>query len=127
MLKTIWEYVKKNYNWLFDCLLIVVLIAAIWHMITCHSSGTYDGAEHKQAVEETVLHTKEVKTNAETLHREQAANDRRIQQRVKQAVDGVPSELTALVDMANAVIRDSYRHKLRYSADDGAGPADAAD
>lgn len=112
MLKTIWEYVKKNYNWLYDVFLIAVLIAAIIHMVTCHSTdGAATTAKHIEAVTAAETQKKEVQANAGTVHREQAANDRRIRQRVEQAVDGVPSELTALVDMANAVIRRSQSGK----------------
>lgn len=112
MLKTIWEYVKKNYNWLYDLFLIAVLIAAIVHMITCHSTDdAATTAKHIEAVTASETQKKEVQANAGTIHKEQAANDRRIQESVRKAMDGVPSELTALVDMANAVIRRSQSGK----------------
>lgn len=108
MIKKILDYIKNNYDWLFDLLLVIVLAAAIIHMVTCHSGDAAKTTEkHIEAVTASQSQTKEVQANAQTVHQTQAENDRRIQARVKSAVAGVPDELTALVDMANAIIRNS--------------------
>ena len=106
MIEKIITFIKQNYDWLFDLLLIVVLAAAIIHMVTCHSDDTArTAAKHIEAVTSTQTIEKEVKTNAETVRQTQSDNDRRVRQAVKKAADDIPTDLAALVDMANAIIR----------------------
>ena len=108
MIEKIITYIKQNYDWLFDLLLIVVLAVAIIHMVTCHSDDTArTAAKHIEAVTATQTIEKEVKTNAETIRRLHADNDNRTEQTVEKARRSVPDDLAALVDMANEIIRDS--------------------
>ena len=62
-------------------------------------------AAHIEAITATQSQTKEVKNNAGTVRQTQSDNDRRVRQAVKKAADDIPTDLAALVDMANTIIR----------------------
>lgn len=106
MIEKIITYIKQNYDWLFDLLLIVVLAAAIIHMVTCHSDDTArTAAKHIKAVTATQTIEKEVKTNADALRQTQTENDKRTDKAVSDARRSVPSDIADLVSLANTIIR----------------------
>ena len=108
MIEKIITYIKQNYDWLFDLLLIVVLAVAIIHMVTCHSDDTArTAAKHIKAVTATQTIEKEVKTNAETIRRLHADNDKNRDTAVADARRSVPSDIADLVSLANEIIRGS--------------------
>ena len=86
--------------------LVAILIYTAWHEYRDSKTAELT-AKHIESITATQTQTKEVKTNAETIRRLHAENDKHTDKAVADARRSVPDDLTALVDMANEIIRGS--------------------
>lgn len=111
--RAMWTSVKnwfKSHDMEFIAILAATLIYCAWAEYTDRRTAKLT-AEHIELIAATESIKKEVKNNAEAIHRTQAENDRKIREQVKNSAASVPDDITALVDMANAVIRRSQSGK----------------
>lgn len=103
----LWKKIRK---WIKDhdteiiATLAAILIYTAWHEYR-DSKTTELTAKHIESITATQTIEKEVKNNAGTVRQTQSDNDRRVRQAVKKAADDIPTDLAALVDMANTIIR----------------------
>ena len=96
---------KEHRDGIITVTVIIMLAALLWWAVDRRTARLT--AQHIESIAATQTQTKEVKTNAETVRRLHAENDNRTAQTVEKARRSVPDDLTALVDMANEIIRDS--------------------
>lgn len=96
---------KEHRDGIITAAVIITLAALLWWDADRRTARLT--AQHIDSITATQTQTKEVKTNAETIRRLHADNDNRTEQTVEKARRSVPDDLTALVDMANEIIRDS--------------------
>ena len=105
----LWKKIRK---WIKDhdteiiATLVAILIYTAWHEYQDSKTAELTAA-HIESITATQNLEKEVKTNAETIRRLHADNDKNTDKAVADARRSVPDDLTTLVDMANQIIRDS--------------------
>ena len=96
---------KEHGDGIITVAVIITLAALLWWAVDRRTARLT--AQHIESIAATQTQTKEVKTSAETIRQTQQNNDARTAQTVEKARRSVPDDLTALVDMANEIIRDS--------------------
>lgn len=105
MLDKIKSFVKKHQTPLISAAVLVGLLLLLNWAVGQRTARLT--VQHIESVTAAQTAEKEVKTNAETVRQTQTSNDSRVQQAVENAGNTVPDSLDALIDMANAIIRDS--------------------
>ena len=107
---------KKIQKWIKDhdteiiATLVAILIYTAWHEYRDNKTAELT-AKHIESITATQNLEKEVKTNAETIRRLHAENDKHTDKAVADARRSVPDTLSDLVSLANQIIRDSNTDK----------------
>ena len=96
---------KKHRDGIITVAVIITLAALLWWAADRRTARLT--AQHIDSITATQTQTKEVKTNAETIRQLHADNDKHTDKAVADARRSVPSDITDLVSLANAIIRDS--------------------
>ena len=86
---------------------LLVIAAACWYLRARPSLPE----KYQQATQSTVTKTKEVRQNADAVRATQKQHDQEITRRVEEARNSVPSDIDALIDLANAIISEATRGK----------------
>ena len=105
----LWKKIRK---WIKDhdteiiATLVAILIYTAWHEYQDSKTAELTAA-HIESITATQNLEKEVKTNAETIRRLHADNDKNTDKAVADARSSIPSDIADLVSLANEIIRGS--------------------